>query len=197
MSLRDEIEAAPRYGRSHYAAPIAKDENGPYMLRTDVLRIIDKHAAPVVGITPGMQSPRSDGAWLVECMLGGMGGERERLAADEPAWRKELALYRERRPDSSIANGAYEIWRELEKLAELRGVIMTGKEGQAVVPAGVRELLDVPPFERPPADADRVGYRPDGYPLGWIGKDRWRIIHSEEKTRIMTAIDSYANGLLS
>lgn len=46
MGMRDEIEALP----------VSHDSNGWETIdRADVLRIIDKHAVPVVDITPGMQ----------------------------------------------------------------------------------------------------------------------------------------------
>lgn len=64
------------------------------------------------------------------------------------------------------------------------------------IPEWFRTLLDIPPFERPPFDAKRIGYRSGGYPLGWIGSDRWRIIQPEERARILGAIDAAGNGLL-
>ena len=69
MGMRDEIANL----KSVCCGLISRDE---------VLDIVDKHAVPVVDMTPGMQPKRSDGAWLVECMLDGMGGEREKLQAD-------------------------------------------------------------------------------------------------------------------
>lgn len=112
-----------------------------------------------------------------------------------PAWLRELDRLKVERSRKNLCLLTAHRLDLLEPLDTLRRVILSGN-GETVIPEWFRTLLDIPPFERPPFDAKRIGYRSGGYPLGWIGSDRWRIIQPEERARILGAIDAAGNGLL-
>ena len=55
MGMKEEIEALPRHSWAPQAKMMAVTAHGPWLHIDDVLRIIEKHAAPVADMTPGMQ----------------------------------------------------------------------------------------------------------------------------------------------
>lgn len=162
MGMREEIEALPRYGCDFEYVRIA-----------DLRRIIDKHAAPVVDMTSGMQ-PR----------------QPSKDVGELPSWLRELERLEDQdRAVGLIAAPGVKLLRLLRELNSLRCVILSGK-GKALVPPGVIKVMH-PDSDIYPCSGGEFVFRSED-DIMEAGD-----LELHEIPAFLAAINSYANSLIN
>lgn len=178
QSLRERIEGLRRFSPASSGRMADKDD-GRWIVRSDVLRILAKHERALAAVAMGVQPVAQPSAKVGEL----------------PAWLRELERLHSL-DAMSVAAGDGARFKALSDLAALRCGVLSG-QGDVVITEGVAGFLTcVNDDSELPSPAGTYGFNG----RTWVYHGDWERAPGgveESSERILAAIDSYANSLIN